>query len=275
MMSERDDRFAVSYGVDYSENLRMQAARRDFVANVSHELKTPVGAMSVLLEALIDGRDDPDIVEMFGEKAIIEVKRMNQMISELISLSKLQGAESLPDVSTVEIDDVVAAAVSRCQQAAETAGIALNTDRDTGLTVEGDADLLVTALSNLIINAINYSPSATPVTISRSVTDSSILLRVTDRGIGIAPEDQRRVFERFYRVDQARSRSTGGTGLGLSIVKHIAENHGGSISVWSRKGTGSTFTLEIPLPRENDDTDDEGYDEFIYYEGGKTPKSDH
>lgn len=243
-----DDRFVVAYSTDESENVRMESARRDFVANVSHELKTPVGGMALLAEALQESSDDPDSVSYFGTKLHKEALRLGDMITELISLSKLQGAEALPDMERVKVSEVVREAINRNKLAAENAGIDLELGRVADVEVMGDRNLLVTAVSNLISNAINYSPNSMPVTVSTKLDGTGfVLIRVTDRGIGIARDDQKRVFERFFRVDKARSRSTGGTGLGLAIVKHVAANHGGRISLWSRLGTGSTFTLELPV----------------------------
>lgn len=242
-----DDRFVVVYATDNSENVRMEAARRDFVANVSHELKTPVGAISLLVETMLEARDDPDTVEYFGNKLHTETRRMSTMISELIGLSKLQGAESLPDPRPVSVDRIIDKAVERSRIAAEVENIDLVTDAPGGAWLTGDEELLVTAVTNLIANAVNYSPDDTPVSISRAVRGQSVVIRVTDRGIGIAPDDQKRVFERFFRVDKARSRATGGTGLGLAVVKHTVINHGGNVSLWSQPGTGSTFSLEFPV----------------------------
>lgn len=254
LLTLQDNRYAVVYASDDSEHVRMESARRDFVANVSHELKTPVGAISLLVETLIESRDDPESVEYFGGKLVGESRRMGQMISELISLSKLQGAESLPDPQVISLDSVVEEAFDRCRLAAETASIELVKDHRSGALVRGDKSLLVTSVSNLLTNAINYSPAGTPVSLSREVNEDVVRIRVTDRGIGIAPEDQKRLFERFFRVDKARSRNTGGTGLGLAIVKHVMANHGGRVSVWSRPGTGSTFTLELPCYSESENT---------------------
>lgn len=240
------EQFVVVFADDDSEHRRMEAARRDFVANVSHELKTPVGAMAVLAEALIESKDDPETVEYFGGRVVSEAHRLGRMVTELIELSRLQGAERIRDLQPVDVDDVVDEAIRRSASAAEAAGIALITDAPSGLEVTGDRTLLVTALANLVSNAVNYSPERTPVSITRAIDGDTVMLRVTDRGIGIAPDQQGRVFERFFRVDKARSRATGGTGLGLAIVKHVAQNHNGSVSLWSRPGTGSTFTLELP-----------------------------
>lgn len=245
-------KFVVVFADDDSEHRRMEAARRDFVANVSHELKTPVGAMAVLAEALIESKDDPETVEYFGGRVLSEAHRLGRMVSELIELSRLQGAERIRDLQPVDVDDLVDEAIRRSASAAEAAGIELITDSPSGLEVTGDRTLLVTALTNLISNAVNYSPERTPVSITRALDGDTVMLRVTDRGIGIAPEQQGRVFERFFRVDKARSRATGGTGLGLAIVKHVAQNHNGAVTLWSRPGPGSTFTLELPAHVEPD-----------------------
>lgn len=243
-----DDRFVVIYAADVSEQARMEAARRDFVANVSHELKTPVGAISLLVEALNEATDDPVAVRHFSESLTQESKRMSTMITELISLSKLQGAEPLPDMSPVKVEEIVQAAVRRNQMLAEQAGIEITVDCESELVVEGERSLLITAVSNLISNAINYSPEATPVSVTAVAEDNdTVAIRVTDRGIGISQANQKRIFERFFRADKARSRATGGTGLGLAIVKHVAANHKGTVKLWSRLGTGSTFTIELPL----------------------------
>ncbi|MBK1784215.1 sensor histidine kinase [Prauserella cavernicola] len=241
-----DDGFTVVEAVDHSEAVRLEATRRDFVANVSHELKTPVGAIALLSEAVLDAVDDTDEVRRFGEKILRESTRLGKLVTELIALSRLQGAERLPELNVVEVDAVVREALGRTRLAAESAEITVTTDGPSGLLVEGDRTLLVTALSNLLENAVAYSPTGSPVSISRRLVDSFIEIAVTDRGIGIAEEEQQRVFERFYRADKARSRATGGTGLGLAIVKHVAANHGGDVSLWSSQGVGSTFTLRIP-----------------------------
>ena len=246
LLSEEDRRFAAVFVYDQSEYARMEATRRDFVANVSHELKTPVGAMAVLAEALLASTDDPETVRHFGEKVLGEANRLGDMVGELIELSRLQGAERLPDLTDVDVDIVVAEAISRHKVAADNADIEVRTDAPSGLRVLGNQALLVTALANLVSNAIAYSPRGSLVTISRRRRADNIEIAVTDRGIGIAREDQERVFERFFRGDKARSRATGGTGLGLAIVKHVAANHNGSIGLWSQPGTGSTFTLSIP-----------------------------
>jgi len=240
-----DDLILVS-ATDESAAHRMEAARRDFVANVSHELKTPVAAMGLLAEVTVEAADDPAEVRRFAGKLQAEAVRLGALVNELIALSRLQGADPLPDLAVVEVDGVIDETISRVSTAAENAGITLISDARSGLLVRGDRSLLVTALTNLVDNAINYSLAGTQVSVSRSMRDGQVQIAVTDRGVGIAPEFTERVFERFFRIDPARSRSTGGTGLGLAIVKHVAANHGGTATVWSRPGTGSTFTLRLP-----------------------------
>jgi len=240
------DGFTVIDASDQSDAVRLEATRRDFVANVSHELKTPVGAMALLAEAVLDATDDPPEVRRFATKIFNEANRLGALVTELIALSRLQGAERLPEMGTVEVDEVVCEALARCRLAAESANICITVDPPSGLLLKGDATLLVTALSNLLDNAVSYSPEGNPVSVSRGRVSDVVEIAVTDRGLGIAPEHQERVFERFFRIDQARSRSTGGTGLGLAIVKHVAANHGGAVTLWSKPGTGSTFTLRIP-----------------------------
>jgi two-component system sensor histidine kinase SenX3 len=240
------DGFTVIEASDQSDAVRLEATRRDFVANVSHELKTPVGAMSLLAEAVLDAADDPCEVRRFGTRIFNEANRLGTLVTELIALSRLQGAERLPKLVTVEVDEVVHEALERCRLAAESANIRITLDPPSGLLLNGDGTLLVTALSNLLDNAVSYSPLGSPVSVSRRLENGFVEIAVTDRGLGIAPEHQERVFERFFRIDQARSRSTGGTGLGLAIVKHVAANHGGDVALWSKPATGSTFTLRIP-----------------------------
>jgi two-component system sensor histidine kinase SenX3 len=240
------DGFMAVDASDESEAVRLEATRRDFVANVSHELKTPVGAMALLAEAVLDSADDPESVRRFTGKILHEATRLGTLVTELIALSRLQGAERLPELNAVEVDAVVRDALSRSQLAQDSTGIAIATDPESCLLVEGDRTLLVTALANLLDNAVAYSQTGSPVSISRRQVGKFVEIAVTDRGIGIPEDEQQRVFERFYRLDKARSRATGGTGLGLAIVKHVAANHGGEVKLWSRPGTGSTFTLRIP-----------------------------
>jgi two-component system sensor histidine kinase SenX3 len=242
-----NDQFTVVDAADESEAVRLEATRRDFVANVSHELKTPVGALALLAEAVLDAADEPEEVRRFSAKIVREATRLGKLVTELIALSRLQGAERLPELVPVEVDEVVAEALGRSALVAESTGIEITTDSPSDLVVDGDRTLLITALSNLIDNAVAYSSPGSPVSISRRVAHGYAEIAVTDRGIGIAHEHQQRVFERFFRADPARSRATGGTGLGLAIVKHVAANHGGEVRLWSKPGTGSTFTLRLPI----------------------------
>jgi len=241
------DGYTMVEATDTSDAVRLEATRRDFVANVSHELKTPVGAVGLLAEAVLDAADDPAEVRRFGTKIVSEANRLGNLVTELIALSRLTGAEGLPELSRVAIDEVVDEALGRTRLSAEAARIEIVVDKPIGLEVDGDQTLLITALCNLIENAIAYSPAETPVSVSRRQSGDAVEIAVTDRGIGIAPEHQKRVFERFFRVDPARSRATGGTGLGLAIVKHVLANHGGEVRLWSSPGTGSTFTMRLPL----------------------------
>jgi two-component system sensor histidine kinase SenX3 len=231
---------------DESDSVRLEATWGDFVANVSHELKTPVGAVALLAEAVLDAADEPQEVRRFGTKILNEANRLGTLVTELIALSRLQGTEQLPEPGTVEVDEVVHEALARCRLAAESANIQITANPPSGLRLKGDATLLVTALSNLLDNAVSYSPAGSAVSVGRGLVNGMVEITVTDHGLGIAPEYQEQVFERFFRVDQARSRSSGGTGLGLAIVKHVAVNHGGDVQLWSKPGTGSTFTLRIP-----------------------------
>lgn len=242
------DGFSVVEASDVSEAVRLEATRRDFVANVSHELKTPVGAVGLLAEAILDAADDPAEVHRFAGRIHQESTRLGALVTELIALSRLTGAERLPELTAVDVDALVDEALSRSRLSADAAGIEITVDRPSGLSVDGDRTLLVTALSNLVENAIAYSPREASVSVTRRRVGDTVEIAVTDRGIGIAPQHQARVFERFFRVDPARSRATGGTGLGLAIVKHVLANHGGHVRLWSSPGTGSTFTMCLPAP---------------------------
>ena len=237
---------------DITESLRLERVRRDFVANVSHELKTPVGALTLLAEAVQNAADDPEAVQRFAHRMQREGARLGRLVQELIELSRLQGAEPLPAPHLVAVDHVISEAVDRSRLAAEQTGISVVDRTEPELWVRGNETQLCTAVTNLVDNAIAYSPQGTRVGVTaRAVEDLDgthwVEIAVTDQGIGIADADLDRVFERFFRVDPARSRATGGTGLGLAIVKHIASNHGGGVSVWSVVGSGSTFTVRLPL----------------------------
>jgi two-component system, OmpR family, sensor histidine kinase SenX3 len=232
---------------DVTETRRLEAVRRDFVANVSHELKTPIGALTLLAEAVQDAADDPEAIRRFAGRMQHEGTRLGRLVAELIELSRLQGAEPLPSPAVVDVDDVIVEAVDRTRLAADAAGIVVRSGGESGLRVRGSEGQLVTALANLVDNAIAYSPAGTRVAVGSRRRDGQVEISVSDQGIGIPEPDLERVFERFFRSDPARSRATGGTGLGLAIVKHIASNHGGEVSVWSVEGSGSTFTLRLPV----------------------------
>ena len=232
---------------DVTESRRVEAVRRDFVANVSHELKTPVGALALLAEAIHDGGGDPATVRRFAARMVHESGRLSRLVQDLIDLSRLQGAEAAPPSTVVRLDVVVREAVDRSRLRASAKSIDVVSDGDSLLEVRGDEAQLVTALGNLLDNAIAYSAPGTRVSVGVRRRDDEVEIAVSDEGIGIATADLERIFERFYRADPARSRETGGTGLGLAIVKHVAGNHGGRVTVWSVEGTGSTFTLHLPL----------------------------
>ncbi|CCQ47453.1 signal-transduction histidine kinase senX3 [Pseudarthrobacter siccitolerans] len=231
---------------DRTEITRTEEIRNDFVANVSHELKTPVGAISLLAEALESSADDEEAVRRFAKRMHKESGRLAALVQDIIELSRLQGASVSQAGGPVDVNAVIAEAVDRSQLPAESKNINIVVGGRTEGKVFGDQDLLVTALRNLIDNAIRYSPPNTRVGIGVRSRDGLVSISVTDQGEGLSAEDQERVFERFYRVDAARSRHTGGTGLGLSIVKHVAANHGGEVTLWSQPGQGSTFTLRLP-----------------------------
>ncbi len=233
---------------DQTESRRVEEIRRDFVANTSHELKTPVGALALLAETVEDAADDPEAVRRFAGRMRQEASRLTNLVQDMITLSRIQAAEPIPDPVPVKLDAVVAEALDRCRMKASARGIELVATGTHGLFVLGDEDLLITALRNLLENAVAYSPDKTRVDVStKAAARDSVEISVADQGIGIPERDRERIFERFYRVDPARSRATGGTGLGLAIVKHVTAAHGGQVTVESTEGKGSTFTLRLPL----------------------------
>lgn len=231
---------------DITERERVEEMRRDFVANTSHELKTPVGAVTLLAEAIESAADDPDQVRHFASRLSAEAGRLGQLTSRIMNLSRLQSADDLTELRDVSVDEVIASAVESQSLAAQSADITISRGGSRRAYVRGDVQVLTEAVANLVANAIAYSPPGAQVGVGVKVIDGVVAIAVTDRGIGIPEDEQRRVFERFYRADQARSRRTGGTGLGLSIVKHAVQRHGGEIELWSRPGRGSTFTVRIP-----------------------------
>jgi two-component system, OmpR family, sensor histidine kinase SenX3 len=231
---------------DITEQERVEEMRRDFVANTSHELKTPVGAVSLLAEAIESAADDPAQVRVFSVRLQAEASRLASLTSRIMNLSRLQAADELTAMRDVAVDEVVASAVDAHGIQAGSAGVSIVRGGERGLYVHGDAQVLSEALGNLIANAVAYSSKGSSVGVGVKSVDDVVEISVTDRGIGITEQDQQRIFERFYRADQARSRRTGGTGLGLSIVKHAVQRHGGEVRLWSRTGQGSTFTIRLP-----------------------------
>ncbi|WP_239781115.1 sensor histidine kinase [Pimelobacter simplex] len=238
---------------DRTKERQVDAVRRDFVANVSHELKTPIGAIRLLAEAVQDASDDPDAVYRFASRMLTESDRLSRLIQQIIELSRLQGDEPLESPVRVSIDDVVASAVDFVDMNAGAKDIEVIAEGEEGLKVLGSEKQVSAAVSNLVANAVAYSEPGSRVVVTRRRTGDDIEISVIDQGIGIPEAEVERIFERFYRVDPARHRSTGGTGLGLSIVKHVAATHGGEVRVWSVEGQGSTFTLILPQHPNHDE----------------------
>jgi len=231
---------------DVTDRSRLEAMRTDFVANISHELKTPVGALALLAEALI-GEDESEVVTRLAEKMVSEAHRMGRTIEDLLELSRIELGES-PHREVVSVGLVAAEAVERVRHLADQREIAIDiVEPSRRLNAIGDRRQLVSAVANLVENGVKYSDPGCPVEVSAHTDGTWVDIVVRDHGIGIPARDLDRIFERFYRVDRARSRETGGTGLGLAIVRHVATNHGGSVSVNSQEGAGSTFTLRIPV----------------------------
>ena len=243
---------------DRTKDRRLDAIRRDFVANVSHELKTPIGALSLLAEAVQHAADDPEAVQRFSGRMQIESERLTRLVQQIIELSRVQADDPVEEASAIAVDEIVEAALDRSRVDAQSKNIELVRAGETALVVTGSEQQLVIALGNLVENAVDYSPEHTRVVVDVRSNDSDdvdglgalVELAVSDQGPGIPERELERVFERFYRIDQARSRETGGTGLGLSIVKHVAASHGGTTAVWSVEGEGSTFTIRLPLRHE-------------------------
>jgi two-component system sensor histidine kinase SenX3 len=243
-----DDRRTVGAVVvidDLTERRRLEAMRRDFVANISHELKTPVGALGLLAETLSE-EDDPAVARRLAERMLYEATRVGRTIDDLLELSRIEAEEPHPP-EAVPVNLVVAEAVERIRPAAEYRGTTIEvTEAPRALTILGDRRQLVSAIHNLLDNATKYSEAGSPIEVHSRKVGTNVEIAVRDHGMGIPARDLERIFERFYRVDRARSRETGGTGLGLAIVRHVAGNHGGECRVESREGEGSRFTLSLP-----------------------------
>jgi two-component system, OmpR family, sensor histidine kinase SenX3 len=231
---------------DRTREHRVESIRRDFVANVSHELKTPVGAIRLLSDAVIDAAEDPEAVQRFAGRMHTESERLARLVQQIIELSRLQGDDPLDEPMAVDVDDILKRVLDENSTDATASGITLVRDGEEGLVLLGSREQVAVAIGNLVANAVAYSPEGSTVVVSAKGGESTVDLSVTDQGIGIPATEIDRIFERFYRVDPARHRSTGGTGLGLSIVKHVAASHGGDVRVWSVEGQGSTFTLTLP-----------------------------
>jgi two-component system, OmpR family, sensor histidine kinase SenX3 len=231
---------------DRTRERRVEAVRRDFVANVSHELKTPVGAIRLLAEAVHDAAEDPEAVKRFAGRMLTESDRLSRLVQQVIELSRLQGDDPLETPVPVSVDDVIAVAVDTSAIDADSKRISIVTGGVSGLEVFGNQEQVTAAVANLVANAVSYSECDSTVLVTTKADDATVEISVVDQGIGIPEREIDRIFERFYRVDPARHRSTGGTGLGLSIVKHVAATHGGDVRVWSVEGQGSTFTLTLP-----------------------------
>jgi len=232
---------------DESEASRVHEVRRDFVANISHELKTPIGALSLLSEAVLSASEEPASVVKFASRMQLEAKRLTDLVQAIINLSRLQDSDPLQIANEHYVSDLITEAVDLVKTTSEAKGIKVTVKSNPSIVVLGDGEQLIMALHNLLENAINYSPINTQVSVSASETDEIVEITVTDQGIGIPDGELDRIFERFYRVDPARSRETGGTGLGLSIVKHVATNHGGEVRVWSSPKVGSSFAIRLPI----------------------------
>ncbi|MGO4957239.1 sensor histidine kinase [Luteococcus sp. Sow4_B9] len=241
---------------DRTPLLRVDETRRDFVANVSHELKTPIGAVSLLAEAVEEAADDPDEVRRFAGRLSQESARLSELVSQIIDLSRLQSDDPMLRAEPVPLKELLDEALARTQELSQARQINLVRAGEEDRLVLCDRDQMVDAIANLMTNAIVYSDTGARVVVTTTIRDDAgdefVEISVADNGIGISPENQQRIFERFYRVDYGRSRENGGTGLGLSIVKHIAAVHGGSVNVWSKLGQGSTFTLRLPVEGSQD-----------------------
>ncbi|MGJ9713923.1 sensor histidine kinase [Actinotignum sp. GS-2025d] len=233
---------------DNTEKLKLEETRRDFVANVSHELKTPVGAISLLVETLESAADDQQAVRHFTAQLDTEVVRLRGLVQDIIELSRLQEGNALTTTELVDVDAVVAESVARMDVEAANRGVKIVSGGQPGLTVYGDRRMLATAIRNLLDNAVRYTRPHGRVSIATSLADGQVLISVVDQGEGIEAAQRERIFERFYRGDAARDRNSGGSGIGLAIVKHVVQDHGGRIKLWSKVGQGSTFTICLPEP---------------------------
>jgi two-component system, OmpR family, sensor histidine kinase SenX3 len=236
---------AVAFVHDFSEVKRVESVRRDFVANVSHELKTPIGALALLAETMT-GETDPEVTQQLAERVRGEAERLARIIDDLLDLSLIE-AEEAPVRDAEPVSTLLREAVERIKAVADAARIPLRLTESDDLVVTCDRVQIVSAITNLLDNAVKYSEEGEPVELSAAREGESVAIVVRDHGVGIPSRDLERIFERFYRVDRARSRTTGGIGLGLAIVRHVAQAHGGDVTVQSREGEGSAFRIRLPL----------------------------
>jgi len=243
----RSSRIGASGGVarieDVTDRMRIDAVRTDFVANLSHELKTPIGGVAALSDALV-GEDDPGTVRRLAGRIVAEAHRMATIVDDLLDLSRIEFGTG--DMEPLDVAEIVRTAVGQQQHTAQHSGVSVSIEGASGCTVVGDRSQLISAVSNLVENAVKYSNRGGDVNVSCRSVEGRVEIVVADHGIGIAAADHERIFERFYRVDKGRSRATGGTGLGLSIVRHVVDNHGGTVALRSEEGRGSTFTVSLP-----------------------------
>ena len=252
---------AVAVIEDVTQKVLIDTVRTDFVANLSHELKTPIGGIAALGDTMTN-ETDPLVIQQLAERIVKESFRMSGIVDDLLSLSRIEFGKS-DDWQPVEVGSVLREAVGQCQHLAQRHHVEIKLELENGATVFGDRSQLVSALSNLIENAVKYSEPGKLVRVETKEDTETVAISVTDQGIGIAPADQERIFERFFRVDRARSRSTGGTGLGLSIVRHVVDNHGGKISVQSEEGKGATFTVTLPTTPQEIPTNEEHHEHTV------------
>ncbi|KAA0233168.1 MAG: Signal-transduction histidine kinase senX3 [Acidimicrobiales bacterium] len=244
MVDDDEVRGGIAVIEDVSEQRRVDSVRRDFVANISHELKTPIGALGLLADTIRE-EDDPEVVTRLAERMILEADRVSHTVDDLMELSRIEFADE-SDFEALDIGSLVCEAVARIREAADQRAVKVLVHAGEAMAVRGDRRQLVSALFNLLDNAVKFSESGTTVEINTTGTPEVVQIAVIDAGPGIESKEQERIFERFYRVDQGRSRAQGGTGLGLAIVRHVASNHRGRIDVVSSEGEGSTFVLRLP-----------------------------
>lgn len=230
---------------DHSEAERLNSVRRDFLGNISHELKTPIGAIGLLTEAIHSAAEDPARVRRFADKLTEEVERLTALTHDVINLTRAQSIDALADATLVKVHKVIDEAMERNRLAAQSAGVEIHRKQKVSPLVLGKHSVLVSAVKNLILNAIQHSSPGSHIEVSVRVVDDVVEISVRDFGEGIEPNELERIFERFYRVDEARSRQTGGSGIGLAIVKHSVQSHGGDVRAWSSPGSGSIFTIRL------------------------------